>query len=197
MQISGGVQSEQGRYREHSDEPGQETWAVTSMVFPRPPPLKRLRRRRTRLRHSGCAQLRGPKSVEDDRNNRLLNFAVDNSDAVEELLSHAKADAEKAEIKDKAKQSAVYSLDDTIVVNSKSEGRGAVHRAVVCPGWRYDGAEGDRLQGGAGGGWQDFRFGDAVSVLIFCRGLYRHCPVWTRQPQPSRERSRMYPTSSI
>jgi hypothetical protein len=71
------------------------------------------------------------KSVEDDRNNRLLNFAVDNSDAVAELMSHAKADAEKAEIKDKAKQGAVYSLDDTIVVNSKSKG------AAMCTGLLY------------------------------------------------------------
>ncbi len=62
------------------------------------------------------------KSIADDRNNRLVNFAVDNSDAVAALLSHAKADAEKAAIKDKAKQDAVYSLDDTIVVNSKSKG---------------------------------------------------------------------------
>jgi hypothetical protein len=71
------------------------------------------------------------KSVADDRNNRLLNFAVDNSDAVEELLSHAKADAEKAAIKDKAKQGAVYSLDDTIVVNSKNKG------AALCTGLLY------------------------------------------------------------
>ena len=61
------------------------------------------------------------KSIADDRNNRLLNFAIDNSDAVAELISHAKADAEKAAIKDKAKQDAVYSLDNTIVVNSKSK----------------------------------------------------------------------------
>ncbi len=71
------------------------------------------------------------KSVADDRNNRLLNFAVDNSDTVAELMSHAKADAEKAEIKDKAKQGAVYSLDDTIVVNSKSKG------AALCTGLLY------------------------------------------------------------
>ena len=68
------------------------------------------------------------KSVEADQNNRLLNFAVDNSDAVAELMSHAKADAEKVEIKDKAKQGAVYSLDDTIVVNSKTKG------AALCTG---------------------------------------------------------------
>ena len=62
------------------------------------------------------------KSFANDSNNRLVNFAVDNSDAVAALLSHAKADAEKAAIKDKAKQDAVYSLDNTIVVNSKSKG---------------------------------------------------------------------------
>ena len=71
------------------------------------------------------------KSVADDRNNRLVNFAVDNSDSVAELLSHAKADAEKAAIKDKAKQGAVYSLDDTIVVNSKNKG------AAKCTGLLY------------------------------------------------------------
>ena len=71
------------------------------------------------------------KSVEADTNNRLLNFAVDNSDAVAELMSHAKADAEKVEIKDKAKQGAVYSLDDTIVVNSKTKG------AAKCTGLLY------------------------------------------------------------
>ena len=62
---------------------------------------------------------------------RLLNFAVDNSDAVAELMSHAKADAEKAAIKDKAKRGAVYSLDDTIVVNSKNKG------AATCTGLLY------------------------------------------------------------
>jgi hypothetical protein len=71
------------------------------------------------------------KSVADDRNNRLLNFAAENSDAVAELLSHAKADAEKSAIMDKAKQGAVYSLDDTIVVNSKSRG------AAICTGLLY------------------------------------------------------------
>jgi hypothetical protein len=71
------------------------------------------------------------KSVADDRNNRLLNFAIDNSDSVAELMSHAKADTEKAAIKDKAKQDAVYSLDDTVVVNSKNKG------ATLCTGLLY------------------------------------------------------------
>jgi hypothetical protein len=68
------------------------------------------------------------KSVADDRNNRLVNFAVDNSDSVAELLSHAKAEAEKSAIRDKAKQEAVYSLDDTIVVNSRNKD------AAMCTG---------------------------------------------------------------
>lgn len=113
-------------------------------------PMNRLRKRRPSglwclpllLSLGGCGDV-GPdcgtpdarnsvlKSVADDRNNRLVNFAVDNSDAVEELLSHAKADAEKAAIKDKAKQDAVYSLDDTIVVNSKNKG------AALCTGLLY------------------------------------------------------------
>lgn len=71
------------------------------------------------------------KSIADDRNNRLVNFAVDNSDEVAELLSRAKADAEKSAIRDKAKQGAVYSLDDTIVVNSRNKG------AATCTGLLY------------------------------------------------------------
>jgi hypothetical protein len=47
------------------------------------------------------------------------------------MLSHAKADAEKAAIKDRAKQGAVYSLDDAIVVNSKNKG------AALCTGLLY------------------------------------------------------------
>lgn len=71
------------------------------------------------------------KSVEANTNNALLNFAVDNSDAVAELLSHAKAETEKIAIRDKAKQGAIYSLDDTIVVNSRSPG------AATCTGLLY------------------------------------------------------------
>src|ERR1700687_801615 len=71
------------------------------------------------------------KSVADDRNNRLVNFAVENSDSVAELLSHAKAEAEKSAIRDKAKQDAIYSLDDTIVVNSRNRG------AATCTGLLY------------------------------------------------------------
>jgi hypothetical protein len=71
------------------------------------------------------------KSVADDRNNRLVNYAAENSDAVAELLSRATAEAEKSAIMDKAKQGAVYSLDDTIVVNSRNRG------AAICTGLLY------------------------------------------------------------
>jgi len=68
------------------------------------------------------------KIVADNRNNPLVNFAVDNSDSIEALLKDAKADAEKSAIKEKAKQDAIYSLDDTIVANSRTA------RAASCTG---------------------------------------------------------------
>jgi hypothetical protein len=69
-------------------------------------------------------------SVADDKNNPLINFVVENSDSVAELLSKA-ADAEKSAIREKAKQDAVYSLDDTIVSNSRTA------RAASCTGLLY------------------------------------------------------------
>ena len=71
------------------------------------------------------------KSVADNENNPLINFAIENSDSVAELLSKAKADAEKSAIREKAKQDAVYSLDDTIVSNSRTA------RAASCTGLLY------------------------------------------------------------
>ena len=68
------------------------------------------------------------KSVADDRNNPLVNFAAENSDSVAELLSHAKAETGKFAILQKAKQGAVYSLDDTIVSNSRTA------RTATCTG---------------------------------------------------------------
>jgi hypothetical protein len=58
------------------------------------------------------------KIVADNTNNSLLNYAVQNSSSVAEMLSNAKADAEKSAIQEKAKQGAIYTLDGTIVVNS-------------------------------------------------------------------------------
>jgi hypothetical protein len=71
------------------------------------------------------------KSVADDSNNRLVNYAVENSDAVAELVKNARADAEKSAIREKARQGAVYSLDDTVVSNSRTA------RAASCTGLLY------------------------------------------------------------
>jgi hypothetical protein len=68
------------------------------------------------------------KTVADDHNNRLVNFAVENSGSVEEMLNHAKAEADKSAIRENAKQGAIYSLDDTIVVNSRNRA------AATCTG---------------------------------------------------------------
>jgi hypothetical protein len=66
--------------------------------------------------------------VREDRNNRLLNFAVENSSSVEESLRQAKAEADKSAIREKAKQDAVYGIDDSVVVHSRSA------REAVCTG---------------------------------------------------------------
>jgi len=81
----------------------------------------------------GSADVRNSvvKSVADDRNNRLLDFAVKNSDSVEEMLNHANAEAEKSAIVEKAKQGAIYTLDDTVVVNSRNRA------AATCTGLLY------------------------------------------------------------
>jgi hypothetical protein len=47
------------------------------------------------------------------------------------MVGHAKAEAEKSAIREKAKQAAVYTLDDTIVMNSRTA------RAVTCTGLLY------------------------------------------------------------
>ena len=60
------------------------------------------------------------KFVADDNNNSLVKFAVEHSSSVAEMVSHANAEAEKTAIREKAKQGAIYRLDDTIVVNSRS-----------------------------------------------------------------------------
>ncbi len=69
--------------------------------------------------------------VEDDRNNRLLNFAVENSDSIAELVRNANAEAEKSAIREKAKQGATYALDATIVINSRGRA------AASCTGLLY------------------------------------------------------------
>lgn len=78
--------------------------------------------------------------VSDDRNNRLLNFAVENSDAVAEWERNSAGartrgvtdpEAEKRAVWEKAKQEAVYTLDETITVNSRNQA------AASCTGLLY------------------------------------------------------------
>jgi hypothetical protein len=66
--------------------------------------------------------------VADNRDNSLVKFAVENSNSIAEMLSHANAEAEKSAIRDKAKQAAAYALDDNIIVNSSSA------RTATCTG---------------------------------------------------------------
>jgi hypothetical protein len=92
---------------------------------------------------SGCGEATGPecgspdarnsvvRTVADNRNNPLLDFAAKNSDSVDEKVSHANSEAEKSAILEQAKQDATYSLDDSIVVNSRTA------RTASCTGLLY------------------------------------------------------------
>jgi hypothetical protein len=66
--------------------------------------------------------------VADNKNNSLVNFAVNNSDSVEATVKQANSEAEKSALLEKAKQEAAYSLDATIVVNSRTA------RTASCTG---------------------------------------------------------------
>src|SRR5215468_6186460 len=88
---------------------------------------------------SGCGQA-GPecdtldtrnsvlKTVSGDSNNALVDYAARNSSAVEARVNHARTEAEKSAIWDKARQGASYKLDDTISLNSRSKDK----RAASC-----------------------------------------------------------------
>jgi len=69
--------------------------------------------------------------VADDSNNSLVNFAVKNSNAVAKMASSANAEAEKSAIWEDAKRGAIYTLDDTIVLNSRTRA------AATCTGLLY------------------------------------------------------------
>jgi hypothetical protein len=73
------------------------------------------------------------KTISDDHNNRLVNYAVKNSDSVAAMVTTANTEAEKVAIWEKARQDAVYRLDDTILVKSRNR---ATH-AVPCIGLLY------------------------------------------------------------
>jgi hypothetical protein len=73
------------------------------------------------------------KIISDDRNNALVNYAVKNSNSVAAMVSDANTEAEKSAIWEKARQGAVYRLDDTILTNSRNWST----RAVTCSGLLY------------------------------------------------------------
>ena len=72
------------------------------------------------------------KIVSDDNNNALVNYAVKNSSSVAAIVD-TKSEAEKLGIWEKARQGAVYRLDDTILMNSRNRPA----QEVTCSGLLY------------------------------------------------------------
>jgi hypothetical protein len=72
------------------------------------------------------------KIVSDDSNNALVNYAVKNSSSVAAIVG-TKSEAEKLEIWEKARQGAVYRLDDTTLMNSRNRAA----QEVTCSGLLY------------------------------------------------------------
>jgi hypothetical protein len=72
------------------------------------------------------------KIVSDDNNNALVNYAVKNSSSVAAMVD-TKSEAEKLGIWEKARQGAVYRLDDTILMNSRNRAA----QEVTCIGLLY------------------------------------------------------------
>jgi hypothetical protein len=70
------------------------------------------------------------KTVADDKNNSLLNYAVKNSSMVAKMVADVDAEADKLVIWEKAKEGAVYTLDDTVIVNSRNR----VTQTLSCSG---------------------------------------------------------------
>jgi hypothetical protein len=70
------------------------------------------------------------KIVSDDSNNKLVNYAVKNSSSVAAMVAGTKSEAEKLEIWEKARQGAVYRLDDTILMNPSNR----TGQEVTCIG---------------------------------------------------------------
>ena len=68
--------------------------------------------------------------IADDKNNALVNYAANNSNAVAAMIADANVGAEKLAILEEAKRGAVYKLDDTIRMKSRDR---AAH-AVTCSG---------------------------------------------------------------
>src|SRR3984957_10507938 len=73
------------------------------------------------------------KIISDNSNNALVNYAVNNSSSVAAMVRHTNTEAEKLAIWEKARQGAVYRLDDTILTNSRNRAT----REVTCVGLLY------------------------------------------------------------
>jgi hypothetical protein len=73
------------------------------------------------------------KIISDDSNNALVNYAVKNSSSVAAMVGNTNTEAEKLAIWEKARQGAVYRLDDAILTNSRNRAA----RAVTCSGLLY------------------------------------------------------------
>jgi hypothetical protein len=72
------------------------------------------------------------KIVSDDNNNALVNYAVKNSSSVA-AMAGTKSEAEKLEVWEKARQGALYRLDDTTRINSRNRAA----QEVSCSGLLY------------------------------------------------------------
>jgi len=70
------------------------------------------------------------KSVSDDSNNPLVNYAAKYSKMVQARVSNASTESEKSAILEEARRGAAYSLGDAISTNSRSRDK----RAVTCSG---------------------------------------------------------------
>ena len=73
------------------------------------------------------------KIVSDDNNNKLVNYAVKNSSSVVAMVD-TKSEAEKLGIWEKARQGAVYRLEDTVLMNYS---RNRAAQEVTCIGLLY------------------------------------------------------------
>jgi hypothetical protein len=71
------------------------------------------------------------KTISDDHNNALLNYAANNSNAVAAMVSEAKGEADKKAILERAKRSAVYRLGDTVLMESRDRAGHAVTCSVA------------------------------------------------------------------
>jgi hypothetical protein len=110
------------------------------------------------------------KIVSDDTNNKLVNYAVENSSSVAAMVGGAKSEAEKLAIWKKARQGAVYRLDDTILMNSRNRAA----QEITCIGPLYvtvaDATAEKEVEfySETDTGWEDHRFSQSFFVLRFC-----------------------------